>query len=71
MSNTKFKDPVREGIMECTWSLASAVQEAGGRLRPDMMDMSLREFISTVAGQNYIRFVYTPPLPKSADEVDP
>ena len=67
MLKSELRNPVRDGISECTWSLASAIQEAGGRLRPDMMEMTLKEFITQVAGQNYIRFVCDRPDKPSSD----
>lgn len=53
--------PEKAAAADCTWSLARAVQDAGGALQEDTLDMTLREFIASVAGQNNIRFVYVGP----------
>jgi len=53
--------PEKQGVADCTWSLALAISDAGGALNEDTLDMSLREFIACVAGQNGIRFVYVGP----------
>jgi len=50
-------------IVECICSLNTAIQEAGGRVltAERIKNMSLMEFITTMAGQNNIRFVYEKP----------
>ena len=52
---------IRSDVMDCTLSLSEAVQQAGGAISDRLLDMSVREFIATVAGQNHIRFVYARP----------
>lgn len=56
-------------VAECTLSLAEAVQKAGGAINhQDMLDMPLDEFITEIASQNYIRFVYDGPRRPIEDE---
>jgi len=52
----------REDGFEVAWSLAQALKEAGGNLPKleDIMKMTLGDFMSNVAAQNNIRFVYKP-----------
>lgn len=45
-------------IIACTASLTIAIQEAGGRISTEMLDMTVREFIANVAAQNGIRFIH-------------
>jgi len=49
------------GRMECTMSLAKAVQEAGGAVSAHLLDMTVAEFIREVAGQNNIQFIFVGP----------
>lgn len=49
------------GVAECTLSLGQAMQEAGGTVSESLLDMTLRDFIVTCAGQNHIRFVFKKP----------
>lgn len=55
------RDKIKADVTDCTMSLAIAVQQAGGGLSDRILNMSVREFISTVAGQNNIRFTFVPP----------
>lgn len=45
----------------CVFSLAKAIQQAGGSLNEDILKMTVEDFIMNVAGQNGIRFVFVPP----------
>jgi len=54
-------DKIRQDVADCTLSLGCAIQEAGGRIDPEMLSMSLGEFITSIAGQNNIRFIYKRP----------
>lgn len=45
-------------IAECTLSLSRAIQEAGGAISEGLLDMTLGEFITRVAGQNSITFTF-------------
>lgn len=52
----------RSETIDCSGSLIQAIYDAGGLIRVDeLMGMTLREFISTVAAQNNIRFIYKKP----------
>jgi hypothetical protein len=53
-------------IAKCVMSLAQAIQRAGGSVGDHVLNMSLRDFITEVAGPNGIRFVYE--KEKSEDE---
>jgi len=55
------------GRMECTMSLAKAVQEAGGAVSAHLLDMTVAEFIREVAGQNNIQFVFVGPKKVTRD----
>ena len=56
----------REGAFECTLSLCKAMEDAGGSIsRADFDKMSLMDFITNVAAQNNIRFVFVKPNIKS------
>lgn len=52
---------IKGQVVVCTATLAAAIQEAGGTFTPDILDMTLREFIISIAGQNCIRFTFTKP----------
>lgn len=54
MSNN---DKIKCMVADCTMSLTEAVQDAGGRISSKLLDMSVRDFIATVAAQNRIRFI--------------
>ena len=51
---------IKNKVADCTFSLAMAIQEAGGSLNEDVLDMSVRDFISQY-GQNNIRFCFEKP----------
>ena len=61
MSDPQHQDSIKCQVAECSFSLATAIQNAGGSVSVSMLDMSVKEFIATVAGQNHIRFVYSGP----------
>jgi len=46
---------------ECYQSLFTAIQDAGGMITEDVLDISVFEFIDTIAGQNGIRFCFVKP----------
>lgn len=52
----------RKEAVECVSSLHKAVQDAGGTISSgaDLEKMTLMDFITQVASQNRIRFVYIP-----------
>jgi len=50
-----------EKAIDCSNNLCATIQEAGGSVRSIMgrdKDMSLREFITDIAGTNNIRFFH-------------
>ncbi len=49
---------IKKAVTNCSFSLAEAIQQAGGTVSDRMLDMTVREFIADVAGQNGIRFVH-------------
>lgn len=53
----------RTQAAECVSSLQRAIQEAGGTCltAKQMQDMSLLDFITTIASQNGIHFRFIPP----------
>lgn len=46
---------------DCALSLFHAIDEAGGSVSSNWLDMTLREFIAASAAQNHIRFVFEKP----------
>jgi hypothetical protein len=54
------QDRIKPMVVDCTLSFTRAVQQAGGEISDRILDMSVREFISNVASQNGIRFIYDP-----------
>ena len=54
------RDKIKEEVVDCTTTLMQAVQEAGGTVNGEILNMSVSEFIATVAAQNHIRFAYAP-----------
>lgn len=61
----KYNDyeKARLQTVECVNSLQSAITAAGGNIidTQRMLDMSLMEFITTIAAQNNIHFYYKQP----------
>jgi hypothetical protein len=56
----------RRDAMQCTLSLCKAIHDAGGNYTSmDFDNMSVTEFITTVAAQNGIRFVFVKPVEKA------
>lgn len=49
---------IKMQVGECVASLYSAIQNAGGNVREDILTMSLGEVIADILGQNGIRFVF-------------
>lgn len=50
------------GMFQCVASLLKAIADAGGHVDADRLgDMTITEFITAIAGQNNIRFIYTGP----------
>ncbi len=52
--------------VKCTFSLAQALQQAGGSISQNVLDMSVGNFIVNVAGPNDIFFHHCPTLTKNA-----
>ena len=63
---TRMDDQIKANCADAAMSLAQAMQECGGRVSTDLMNMTLSEFIATVAGPNDIRFVCIKPDDKKA-----
>lgn len=63
-------DQWKNAVIDCMLSLVVAVDEAGGRMHQDMLDRPLRDFISSVAGPNGIRFTYVKPASEEIDKTD-
>lgn len=58
----KYKPEDKEKrIAECALSLGKALQEAGGTVDSHYLDMTLGDFITKVAANNFIRFVHEKP----------
>ena len=56
------RDKIKGEVADCTMSLATAIFNAGGSVSSDkVLDMTVRDFISTIAGQNNIRFEFVSP----------
>lgn len=56
-------EEARRGALDCALSLARAMQDAGGSI-PDageLAKMTVEEFITKIAAQNNIRFIYQEP----------
>ncbi len=60
--NDELANTLAEKIVDCTASLAGALQEAGveGYFVRANCDMTVRQFIADVGAPNRIRFVYVP-----------
>ena len=72
MSGDRYVQARKEAV-ECVNSLNKAMQDAGGSI-PDakrLEEMSLMEFITTVAAQNHIRFCYERPPYKGEPIIRP
>jgi len=62
MGENRFVEARAEAV-ECALSLAKAVHDAGGSFASlDLNTMTVMEFITEVAAQNGIRFVYVKPV---------
>ena len=66
--NGDFYKKVRLDAIECTLSLCEAMETAGGSIvQADFENLSLMDFIMTIAAQNGIRFVCVKPVNKRID----
>lgn len=65
--NQKYAE-ARAEAADCTASLAQAVNAAGGSFDPSILNRTVRDFISEVAAQNNIYFVYMP-RPKEPEPI--
>jgi hypothetical protein len=45
-------------LMKCTASLFKSLQDAGGAIDENYLNMKLGDFISTIASKNNIKFIY-------------
>ena len=66
--NGDFYKKARLDAIECTLSLCEAMETAGGSIvQADFENLSLMDFIMTIAAQNGIRFVCVKPVNKRID----
>lgn len=65
--NRDVEEWAKGKVADCAMSLAQAMQDAGGAVGLNILNMTMREFIVRIAGQNDIRFVYVDP-DKEADD---
>lgn len=57
---TPRQEEIKREVADCTMSLCIAVQQAGGAVGGprDLLQLRLGEFITQIAAQNGIRFIY-------------
>jgi predicted enzyme related to lactoylglutathione lyase len=48
-------------VAETTTNFNEVIQEAGGKISQQILDMPVKVFIATIAAQNGIRFTYEKP----------
>ena len=53
-------EEIKKSVVDCTASLAEAVNKAGGKFSDDMLNVTVREFIASTMAQNHIMFRYEP-----------
>jgi hypothetical protein len=60
---TPRQEEIKREVADCTMSLACAIKAARGSLpqNRDLLQMRLGEFITQIAAQNGIRFIYEEP----------